>query len=172
MNTLRMYPNSQCSFRQGIVIYLFFTVVIPIFGIIHLLIEEDDVHIINYGVMFLTQAVAFSVKILPFIINNNEIRDCVNHFDDVIFSVSEEDRHILNNCISVCHRNTKLFFIVISGGLVTWIAKPLLFEKYKTPLDIWLPVVNTAEFEEVSLLYCILYFITSLGTLSILAHLT
>lgn len=167
MKFLKMYPDPHEScfkITQSFLTYFCCVVLIPALAIIHLIFEETDVQNINYNAMFLTQSVCFIVKILPFIISNSELRKCINFFDDQQFApISLRDERVINNCVLICKRNTKIFLNVLILSLITWLIKPLLLKGYRTPFDLWLPMIETDMFAEISLTYCFIYFITSVG---------
>lgn len=162
-----MYPKTDNSYLYTIsafLAYSLFALLIPVLAIVHIVVEETDMAIINYNAMFLSQSVAFTVKIFPFIIHHNKIKKCLNYFETSnFFTTSSEDQIILDKCVATCRRNVVIFFSIIIGGICGWLCKPLLGKTYKIPLDVWLPCLNTAEYTKITVWYCLLYFITSIG---------
>ncbi|KAJ3643967.1 hypothetical protein Zmor_026646 [Zophobas morio] len=157
-----LYPEPEQTFLHKIrtyVLYVLFVVTVPVISIIHLLTAEDlNVEKANYNGSFLAQATSFITKFLPFVVNGQNIRKCINYFEN--FKVERENHQvIIYECIRICRRNTSAFYICAVGAVGSWATKPLFWKGRNFPVDVWWPFDPTTDFST----YCCVYLFVAAG---------
>jgi hypothetical protein len=164
MKAFHLYPPENYTPLYKIKAYfmqLVFVFPLPVLGILYLLLEEHlDWKRVNYNAGFLAQATCFTTKFLPFISNGHRIKKCIVFFESSSFNVVKaRHEHILNECIQICRRNTRIFLFCVGGGVASWVAKPLFWEGRNLPVDVWLPFNPTSEVT----VYCCIYIYLTTG---------
>lgn len=87
-----------------------------------------------------SECVSGSLKIIPFLKNSKRITKCIDYFSDKKFEAEHTYGHmVLDNCVTICRRNIKIYLIVESCVVVFWYSRALFKGYYTLPLDIWLP---------------------------------
>ena len=94
----------------------------------------------NHMIIFVADATALCIKMLPFLFNQGGIKKCIDYFDDQYFvPKNDEEATITEECVRVCKRNFRAFAFVAILADVWWNIAPIFDNEYNLPLDIWLP---------------------------------
>jgi hypothetical protein len=166
METLGLYPcEKHSNFRQvqAYVMYILFIIMVPFLTILNFIVEENlDILQLNNTATFLSETICWIIKLLPFLVNGQRIKKCINYFGDSYFTTllcGDTDRkNIINNCIQVCRRNSLIFLTGVIGGLASFIIKPLFLNNQRLPLNMWLPF-RTSE----NWIYIAVYLFLAIG---------
>ncbi|CAH1374427.1 unnamed protein product [Tenebrio molitor] len=164
MKACHLYPPETHTRLFKILAYIMhFLLVIPVptLGVLYVLLEDDlNMERVNYNAGFLAQTACFITKLLPFVRYGRRIKKCIHFFESPLFAVvKEEHKKIMNKCIKVCQRNTRIFLFCVAGGVTSWATKPFFWEGRNFPVDIWLPFSVTTDIT----IYCTLYFFIATG---------
>ncbi|XP_068909817.1 uncharacterized protein [Tenebrio molitor] len=167
MRAFQLYPpeNHTPLYKiKAYFVHFVFVMYIPILGILYLLLEEHlNMERVNYNAAFLAQVTAFSAKFLPIINNAHRIKKCITFFESSSFNVTKAKHgNILNNCIQICRRNTRIFLVCVAVGVTNWATKPLFWEGRNFPTDVWLPFNATSHIT----VYCCFYIYLATGNMS------
>ncbi|XP_068909659.1 odorant receptor Or1-like [Tenebrio molitor] len=96
----------------------------------------------------------YIAKFLPFIVNGDQIKECIHYFDSPFFTVfGDAQKKILNDCKKICKRITTIFLVSVTVGLASWAVKPLFWKNYRLPIDVWFPFDPTSRLTIYSLIY-------------------
>jgi hypothetical protein len=168
MRAFQLYPpeNHTPLYKiKAYFVHFVFVMYIPILGILYLLLEEHlDMERVNYNAAFLAQVTAFSAKFLPIINNAHRIKKCITFFESSSFNITKAKHgNILDNCIQICRRNTRIFLVCVAVGVTNWATKPLFWEERNFPTDIWLPFNATSHIT----VYCCVYIYLATGNIVI-----
>ncbi|RZC31830.1 7tm 6 domain containing protein [Asbolus verrucosus] len=150
MRALRFYPGEKDSYLHkihGFVMYFICIIFVPTLIIVKFLMDENfDILQLNYNFMFVAEAVSWITKLLPFLINGQQIKKCIHYFGVPYFALSKEERHkrILDDCIKVCSRNSLVFLTGCIISYVSFVTAPLFAKGYTFTLDLWLPFDATS----------------------------
>jgi hypothetical protein len=166
MRAFQLYPpeNHTPLYKiKAYFVHFVFVMYIPILGILYLLLEEHlDMERVNYNAAFLAQVTAFSAKFLPIINNAYRIKKCITFFESSSFNITKAKHgNILDNCIQICRRNTRIFLVCVAVGVTNWATKPLFWEGRNFPTDVWLPFDATSEIT----VYCCVYIYLATGNI-------
>jgi hypothetical protein len=136
---------------------------VPFLTILNFIVEEHlDILQLNNTATFLSETICWIIKLLPFLVNGQRIKKCINYFGDSYFTTllcGDTDRkNIINNCIQVCRRNSLIFLTGVIGGLASFIIKPLFLNSQRLPLNMWLPF-RTSE----NWIYIAVYLFLAIG---------
>jgi hypothetical protein len=121
--------------------YIFLMLPVPVFGTLYLLVNDNfDMMRLNDNAFLIAEITCQFTKLFPFINNADRIRNCIHYFEASIFAVFKERQlKILEECINICVRNSRIYLCSVVSINIIWAAKPFLEEEYRLPVDLWLP---------------------------------
>ena len=65
---------------------------------------------------------------------------CVNYFEQPQFEPTDlEEKKITDECVHVCHRNSKAYFYATLVSVAVWSFPVLRFKSRRLPINCWLP---------------------------------
>jgi hypothetical protein len=167
LQILGLYPSENDTIWkkvQAYILYVLSIFPIPSFGGLYLLLENEiDVERLFDNAFILAGMTGYITKLLPFIRNGRKLKICIDSFESPLFAAqNNEERDIIDECIQVCKRNSRVFFTVVIGATSAWATKPFFWKHYDLPIDIWLPFY----FKPGSLLNCFIYLFLVAGNIS------
>ncbi|KAJ3641554.1 hypothetical protein Zmor_028057 [Zophobas morio] len=116
--------------------------------------QYSDVMLFNQMVMFLSQGTATCLKVLPFLRNTHRMKKCIEYFGNSRFTPrSKEEREIMTECVGICRRNVRLYFVALLFTVTVWNFYPLVQKSGRLSVDMWLPCDLTQP-----LVYYLMYF--------------
>ena len=81
----------------------------------------------------------YTIKFFPCLKKRKKIKYCIHYFDDFDYSGEKSDyKEILDECVSTCRRNSKIFFLGCVGAIIGLIGQTLM-NLNELPINIWLP---------------------------------
>ncbi|XP_063912024.1 odorant receptor 94a-like [Zophobas morio] len=161
MKVIGLYPsNSHQSLHKiyAHVIYILAMIPATTLGLLHFVFTEDITNF-TYNDFIMVAMVFYTFKFLPFVKNSAQIKNCIHYFDDPFYTVvQEKHREIVEECVDVCRRNSKVFFVGCIAGLTGFIGQAVL-NLEQLPLNVWIPKFV----KERALCYHIVHFLVMLG---------
>jgi hypothetical protein len=162
MKVIGFYPSYRYPRLYQLYAYIIYTfTMIPasLLGILQLFFKETTDGV-RYDDLISVVMVFIAPKLLSVVINGHNIQKCIHYFDDeFIRRVNDEHTEIIDNCVTICRRNSIVFFSGCVVSIFSWFTKLFLRENiYQLPLDVWFPFES-----EHMLFYYSLYFSLVLG---------
>ncbi|XP_063913043.1 odorant receptor Or1-like [Zophobas morio] len=140
---LGLYPTRNQSKLRKIWVYgLYFSqVTTTILLFVNFVVEgHSDPATTNQMGIFFSEAVASCLKSVPFLRNGHRIKSCINYFGDPEFETkSNEEKKIVDECVGICRRNVKIYFVAVLVTVICWSSVPLFQKVRRLPIDVWLP---------------------------------
>jgi hypothetical protein len=164
MHFIGLYSHENDTIWKKTQAYIFYFLCIipmPVLGILYLLYgKEIDLERMYDNAFLLADMTCYITKLLPFIKNSDKLKICLKALKSPHFAVlNREEMAIITECTKICKRNSRIFFIVVLGGISVWATKPLFWKHYNLPIDIWIPFTMTTG----SLLNCSIYLFLVVG---------
>ncbi|XP_063912020.1 uncharacterized protein LOC135128873 [Zophobas morio] len=144
MRILNLYPPENPTLLYKLKAYCVFFVLlppVPILGALYFLFEENlTTEELNENAFAVAQLGCQVTKFLPFVVNGTRIKNCILYFKSSEFKISvDKQQKIIDDCCWICRRNSTVFLVSITGGVIFFALKPLFSDKQQFPTDIWLP---------------------------------
>ncbi|KAJ3649484.1 hypothetical protein Zmor_021224 [Zophobas morio] len=90
--------------------------------------------------MLLVNTGSCYVKFIPFLVNSSQIKKCIYFFGSKKFAPNNEQaERIVEDCVYVCRRNSKIYFSIFTLTVLSWNVTPIFEKEQKLAIDIWLP---------------------------------
>jgi hypothetical protein len=153
-----LYPPDKHKYfykLHAFLMYFAFIIPVPLFGCLYLLLDDNvDLTKVAENAFLLAEMGCYIAKFLPFIVNGDQIKECIHYFDSPFFTVfGDAQKKILNDCKKTCKRITTIFLVSVTGALSSWAVKPLFWKDYRLPIDVWFPLDPTSRLTIYSLIY-------------------
>ena len=144
MKILGLYPFENYPHLYKIyapTVYAFAMLPGSILGFIQLFFKRDTDGV-KYDDLISMVVIFQAPKFLSVVVNGSNIRKCINYFDEYIFvKQSAKHENIVENCVSVCRRNSNVFFFGCVASIFSWCGQ--LYFRGKNddlPVNVWMPL--------------------------------
>jgi hypothetical protein len=159
LKALYLYTSEKAtrSYKvRAFVIYFLFIFYVPILGMLYFVLEENiDMKRVGDNAFVLAEVCCYTTKLLPFITKAQRIKNCIHYFESPHFvTFGKNQKIIIDDCVSICKRNSWIFIISLTGGFLLWAIKPFFLKDYRLPIDVWLPVNLKKQFNNLLLCLC------------------
>ncbi|KAJ3656607.1 hypothetical protein Zmor_015672 [Zophobas morio] len=164
MRLLGFYSPRKCKHLYKLysfTVYCMFTSLVPILSSLYLIMAPHvDLDKVADNAFVICQLGCFTIKVLPFVFNGEEIRKSIYMMEHPIFLVfTKKQETIIENCRTTCRRTSLLFLVFCIMCVITWGSAPFFESDYKFPIDIWVPY----DFTKNSKLYFMTFFYVLAG---------
>ena len=141
-----------------------FTSLVPILSSLYLIMAPHvDLDKVADNAFVICQLGCFTIKVLPFVFNGEEIRKSIYMMEHPIFLVfTKKQETIIEDCRITCRRTSLLFLVFCIMCVITWGIAPFFESGYKFPIDIWVPY----DFTKNSQLYFMTFFYVLAGIIN------
>ena len=113
---------------------------VAICGLLHFTCTADLTNFKNNDFVMIG-IIFYTIKFLPCLIKRNKMKHCIHYYDHFDYNFETLDHQkIIEECISTCRRNSKIFFIGCVAAVIGFIGQTLV-NLEQLSLDIWLPKV-------------------------------
>ena len=139
LKVIGIYPLDNYKLLHKVyayVIYVVSMVPVSIFCLLHFTCASDLTDFKNNDFVMIA-VIFYTIKFFPCLLNRNKIKQCIHYFDRFDYSLADHKK-IIDECVSTCQRNSKIFFMGCVAA-VTGLAGQTLMNLDELSLDIWLP---------------------------------
>ncbi|KAJ3666968.1 hypothetical protein Zmor_002384 [Zophobas morio] len=143
MKLIGFYPSDTypCVHKiYAVIVYLILMLPPTILGPLRFVLAQE-VTSFDYNDFMMVGMIFYTFKFLPFVKNGEKFKKCIHYFDEFYGSVvHDQHKKIIQECVNVCQRNSRVFFVGCIGGIVGFMGQ-LLTREDPTQLlvNVWLP---------------------------------
>ena len=141
LKVVGLYPADDKKFLYKVYSYVVYvSAMFPITSLsaLHFLLNEELTSF-NYNDFMMVAMIFYTLKFLPFVTNLERMRRCIHYFDDPFFNVvTDKHKKTILDCVNICRRNSKIFFVGYLVGYTGFVGQAILNHR-QLPLNVWMP---------------------------------
>ncbi|KAJ3666978.1 hypothetical protein Zmor_002392 [Zophobas morio] len=141
LKIIGVYPSDNYKTVHkiyGYVLYIVAIVPVAVCGLLHFTCTADLTKFKNNDFVMIG-IIFYPIKFFPCLIHRNKIKHCIHYYDHFDYNfLTHDHQKIIEECISTCRRNSKIFVIGCAAAVTGFIGQTLM-NLEQLSLDIWLP---------------------------------